>query len=115
MSSRDFAPPLRLTAAWMTPAEERRDIGHVTSNENGIVSNCCFGSPVHVPWRRLADVVIKRSRYQHRWRTTVVDFVDLVIKDGKEIGVGSLGGKAKDIEAASRRVVANVEGSGGHS
>jgi hypothetical protein len=78
----------------------------LTLDESGILLSRCFGGPIHIPWNQLADVVIRTARIPGRGRTTVVDVVYLITKDGRDISVGTISGKASDIEGAIRRVAA---------
>lgn len=78
-------------------------------DETGILLSRCFGGPVRIPWNRLAKVVIRTARVQRRLRTTVVDVVYLITKDGRDISVGPISGRARDIEATIRRVAAIME------
>ena len=80
----------------------------LTLGENGIVIARCFKAPINIPWRSLADIVVRTARVPRRWRTEVVDVIYLVTKDGRQVTPGPLG-KAKDIEPVIRRVAARMK------
>jgi hypothetical protein len=75
--------------------------------ESGIVLSRCFRAPVTIAWSELADVTVMRAWVPSRGRSTMVDAVFLVTRDGKKIGAGPVG-KSDKIEAAVRRVAARM-------
>jgi hypothetical protein len=80
----------------------------LTLDETGLLSNRCFGTPLHIPWSGLADVVIKHMVVPARGRTTPVDVLFLVTNEGKQIGVGPIG-EPRDIAAAIERVAERMK------
>jgi hypothetical protein len=58
--------------------------------------------------------LLKLARRPGRGRTTVVDLVYVMTKDGKEIGVGA-NESGRDIEGAIRRVAARMKTASGSS
>jgi hypothetical protein len=76
----------------------------LTLAERGIILSRCFGGAIDIAWSKLADVVIRTIRA----RGGLVPIVYLVTKDGQEIAVGPVRGKAEDIEATIRRVAARM-------
>lgn len=85
-----------------------RGCPRLTLGETGIVLSRCFQAPVSIAWRDLADVTVLRTRVWSRGRSTVVDAVYLVTKEGKRIGAGPVG-KSEKIEDAIRRVAARMK------
>lgn len=76
--------------------------------ESGIVLSQCFRAPVTIAWRDLADVKVMRARVWSRGRSTLVDAVYLVTKEGKQIGAGPVG-PADKIADAVRRTAARIK------
>ena len=79
-------------------------------DETGLVLSRCFGNPVHIPWSRLADVVVRQMLVPGRGRVTRVDMLYARTDDGKQISLGNYG-RPEDIADAIRRVAARMKGS----
>jgi hypothetical protein len=74
----------------------------------GISFSRCFGSPVRIPWKRYADVEVKRAVVPGPRRSAVVDIVYVMTTDGNRTSVGNFW-KASDLEDAIRRVAARMK------
>ena len=85
-----------------------RGCPRLTLAESGIVLSQCFRAPVTIPWNDLADIRVMRATVWSGFRSSKVDAVFLVTKDGKEIGAGPVG-KSDEIAETVRRVAARMK------
>ena len=78
----------------------------LTIGEGGIELRRCRKAPVQIPWSALAEVtVLALPTFSASWLNRTYDAVYVVTKDGKSHDVGPVG-KAREVEAAIRRVAA---------
>ena len=84
----------------------------LTLDETGLSTNRCFGTPILIPWSRLADLKIRHMVVPARGRTTPVDVLFLVTDEGKQIGVGPVG-EPRDIAPVIERVAARMKAKAG--
>ncbi|HVX36607.1 MAG TPA: hypothetical protein VHC71_10365 [Hyphomicrobium sp.] len=92
--------PLGLVAAMAAV----RGCPNLTLTEQGLTLSRCFGGAVTIAWSELAHVTIRSMRV----RRGMVRVVYLVTKDGRDISVGPVRGKAEEIAETIRHVAGTM-------